>query len=247
MHNDGEIVSEFRSVGDVNLLLVLLAAVLRLADLGKVHVSLGLTSLSLDEGENGGLVVVGVDVGLAETSAVTLKELVLLTFEETELDVSVDGLSTVGRADTAKDSPLLGGVDGVTQNLDALLGKSSGSVEGLHVGSSRIDVDMVNTVRSNESELGETDPLPELDLLSSLDTLELLLSVEVVDLNNQRFRSFIARLQSNNVLSGVHDKILASIGSARDTEVVLKIHDGELALSIWSSVSDGEVLVGLES
>ena len=61
---------------------------------------------SFEESNDSGDVVLVMISDLTESTAVTFQDLTLLSFDEAELHMTVDGLTTIGRADGGKESPL---------------------------------------------------------------------------------------------------------------------------------------------
>lgn len=108
--------------------------------------------------------------------------------------------------------------------------KSSISVEdlggsnGLTSGS---DVEVVDGGRSDDTQSGVVDPVPEFDLFRQLALLQLLLSSEVVDLDDGTSGRGTSSA-SNSILVGVHEEGFGLHVSSVHLEVLANIYNDHI-------------------
>jgi len=77
-----------------------------LTDFVDVNSLSSFVGFSFEESDDSGDVVLVMISNLTESTAMAFQDLTLLAFNEAELHVTVDGLTTIGRADGGKESPL---------------------------------------------------------------------------------------------------------------------------------------------
>jgi hypothetical protein len=117
MHEDGEVIGELRRHSQFTSLLEFGLSFLGRADFVDVNSLSSFIGFSFEEGDNSGDVVFVMISDLTEGTAVTFQDLTLLSFNEAELHVTIDGLTTIRRADGREERPLFSRVQSQTNNL----------------------------------------------------------------------------------------------------------------------------------
>jgi hypothetical protein len=79
-----------------------------------------LTSFSLSKAENVGLVGIIVKQNFSKSTGMSLKELLFASFNKIELDMSVDGLSSIRGGNGEQSTPLSVRAEHITNNLSCL-------------------------------------------------------------------------------------------------------------------------------
>lgn len=182
----------------------------------------------------------------SESAGVAFEQLLLATFDEVELDVSIDGLASIRSGNCKEGTPLPIGAEHISNNLS--LFKISWSLKYLNLFFFRLrNAYMIDWGSRDDSKNVIGNPVPEHDILGELDVGKFLFLIHVEYLEDVAFAAFHRRLQSNDILLQVHDwAVNLGSGPFDEVEVVEEFDDCELRGSILVNIPDGDVAFGLE-
>jgi hypothetical protein len=207
---------------------------------------LGLSSLALSKAEDIGVVGVVVEQDSAECASMAFQQLLLASFNQVKLDMSIDGLSSVGSRYSEQCTPLAIGTQHVSDNLAFL--QIARTIKYLHFLLFRLgDTHMKDRGCGHNSEDIVSYPTPENDVLGKFNVGKFLFLVHVEYLQDVSLPGVHRSLQGNNVLLEVHDgAIYLCTWSANQVELVEEFDDSELGYSLLVRISDGNVALGLK-
>ena len=181
-----------------------------------------------------------VKISPTESTGVAFEKLLSSSFNEIELNVAIDGLSSVGTGDTEEGSPFLIRAEHVSDNLVVL--EVACPVENLDLFALIGNVDMIDGVGGDNTEDVGVDPSPEDDVLIELDVLKLGLGVQVEDLEDVA-GWLVGGFEGDDVVADVHDgTINLAAGTPNTVHLVSQFDDADLGGSLSILVSDTHVL-----
>lgn len=161
------------------------------------------SGFSLDKTEDVWSVSIVVNKGSTESTSVALDHLLFSTFNEIQLDVSIDSLTSIRSWDTEQCCPFFIVWEDITDNLSFF--KFSRSLENFNLFFSFIgDTDVIYWGSGNYCKDSLGDPSPKDNILGEFNVLKFGFLIEIENLENVSF-SLIWCFQSDDVVLNVHD------------------------------------------